>query len=279
MKDEGDAPATINASGGQGMQVGTGNVQYNAWASKASLDPASLGELNAHAVLTRLESKNGLVYWRTEFGAHGVNGTIDTPHAAIDYRFGLPVRDEVTAPLSPYGTSGIRQDFSGGIAFSSEHGVFYVNADVCSTYNDEGGTAGWLGFPVGPLSARAGFPVSQPFEGGSVYQRKGESRTDPRGSLEDAGGIFVIRSILSCFKRDRQQRFSLWDFGASPKFSEWARGNDDARGIFRGFLGRENAEAKSRKTTSSAVLLLMWRFISQRNMGRDYRSGDFELLS
>jgi hypothetical protein len=55
VEDEGDAPETINLSDSQGVQAGTGNVQYNAWAPKASFDPASLSGLSPHAVLMRLE--------------------------------------------------------------------------------------------------------------------------------------------------------------------------------------------------------------------------------
>lgn len=41
MKKEGDPPAT-DASGSQGVQVGTGNVQYNVWPTKESLNPTPL---------------------------------------------------------------------------------------------------------------------------------------------------------------------------------------------------------------------------------------------
>jgi len=55
VKDEEDVSATTNASGSQGVQVGTGNLQYNTWTMKTPLDPASLSALNPHAVLKRLE--------------------------------------------------------------------------------------------------------------------------------------------------------------------------------------------------------------------------------
>lgn len=51
VKDKEDASATINASGSQGVQVGTGNFQCNAWTTKTPLDPASLSALNPHAFL------------------------------------------------------------------------------------------------------------------------------------------------------------------------------------------------------------------------------------
>jgi hypothetical protein len=38
VKDEGEAPV-IGVGGSQGVQVGTANVQYNAWPMSAPLDP------------------------------------------------------------------------------------------------------------------------------------------------------------------------------------------------------------------------------------------------
>jgi hypothetical protein len=55
VKDEGEVPA-IDVSGGQGVQAGTGNVQYNAWVPIPPLDPVAMSELNPHAAVTRLQS-------------------------------------------------------------------------------------------------------------------------------------------------------------------------------------------------------------------------------
>jgi hypothetical protein len=54
VKDEGEAPA-IEVSGGQGVQVGTGNVQNNTWMSKAPPDLAALNALNPHVAVVRLK--------------------------------------------------------------------------------------------------------------------------------------------------------------------------------------------------------------------------------
>lgn len=294
MKDEEDASATINASGTQGVQVGTGNFQYNAWTTKTPLDPASLSALNPHAVLKRLEGmphddfvdifakatpgdvaevlkalleadeskvvavladinprkateliapaaasaswlealpsaaeeiarkavelkwvyqgnarhleryyagyarryKNGRVYWHSNYGAHGVSETIDAYLKTAYYRLGFPVSDEEAAPPSPYGTSGTRQSFATAIVYSSKHGVYSVGNDFRKAYESEGGSAGWLGFPVYfplldsrpgpvPLSPEDFFPsMLQRFEGGVIY-------STPSGTRE---GAFAVRS-------------------------------------------------------------------------------------
>ena len=45
----------VSVSGGQGMQVGTGNAQYNAWVPKPPPDPIALGALNPHTAVARLQ--------------------------------------------------------------------------------------------------------------------------------------------------------------------------------------------------------------------------------
>jgi hypothetical protein len=50
----GEVPANANVSG-QGIQIGTGNNQYNAWMPKVPLDPAVLGALSPHTAVARLQ--------------------------------------------------------------------------------------------------------------------------------------------------------------------------------------------------------------------------------
>lgn len=45
----------VSVGGSQGVQIGTGNNQYNAWMPKPPLDPAALGALNPHTAVTRLQ--------------------------------------------------------------------------------------------------------------------------------------------------------------------------------------------------------------------------------
>src|SRR5262245_60393510 len=44
-----------NISGGQGIQKGTGNTQYNNWTQKSPLDPVALSRLNPHIAVARLQ--------------------------------------------------------------------------------------------------------------------------------------------------------------------------------------------------------------------------------
>jgi hypothetical protein len=50
----GEVPA-VNVSDSQGIQVGTGNTQYNAWVPKQPLDPVALSGLNPHVAVARLQ--------------------------------------------------------------------------------------------------------------------------------------------------------------------------------------------------------------------------------
>lgn len=54
VKDQGVAPTTVHASGGQGLQVGTGNVQHNVWTTKTPLDPAAICALSPRGAVARI---------------------------------------------------------------------------------------------------------------------------------------------------------------------------------------------------------------------------------
>ena len=48
------ASATVDASGGQGVQVGTGNLQQNFWTMETPLDPAALSALSPRKAVARI---------------------------------------------------------------------------------------------------------------------------------------------------------------------------------------------------------------------------------
>jgi hypothetical protein len=54
QEPSGMVPANVNVSG-QGIQVGPGNVQYNAWMANQSLDPVALVALHPHTAVARLQ--------------------------------------------------------------------------------------------------------------------------------------------------------------------------------------------------------------------------------
>lgn len=53
IEQSGEVPG-VNVTGSQGMQIGSGNTQYNAWGPKPQLDPAALSGLNPHTAVDRL---------------------------------------------------------------------------------------------------------------------------------------------------------------------------------------------------------------------------------
>ena len=61
MKDQGVAPTTIHASGSQGLQVGTDNVQHNVWTMEAPLDPTALSALSPRRAVARIRQMSHYV--------------------------------------------------------------------------------------------------------------------------------------------------------------------------------------------------------------------------
>ncbi|HWG60177.1 MAG TPA: hypothetical protein VG253_00560 [Streptosporangiaceae bacterium] len=253
----------VNVSG-QGMQLGTGNVQNNTWVQKAPLDPAVLSGRNPHTAvallrqlshdelvdffiraspgdvseilavfaevdLTRIVATlgdisrrkateligaidederpavlddlleateaiarkaavlgwadaepleifmegyarkydNGHVFWSVGDGIVRTRGAIDRYWAEGSADLGFPVQDPETAPSSPYGTTGVRQRFQPSTVYSSKRGVFLITDAMC--YENEGGSGGWLGFPVSGRERNGQFGDRQMFEGGAIY--------------------------------------------------------------------------------------------------------------
>lgn len=54
VKDQGVASTTVDASGGQGVQVGTDNLQQNFWTMETPLDPAALSALSPRRAVARI---------------------------------------------------------------------------------------------------------------------------------------------------------------------------------------------------------------------------------
>jgi hypothetical protein len=268
VKDQETPPIEVN--GGQGVQVGSGNVQNNMWHMKPPPDLASLSALNPHVAVARLQRlshedlvdlfaraspadatdmllafletdaatvvailgdirrrqsseliksivtssnmlaslpeaseviahkavalkwahdgvlervskqdgpgyggysrgyRNGRLFWHDEHGVGAVSGVIETYRASNDW-LGFPVGEQEAAPSSPFGTDGIQQAFSDGTVYTSERGIFCVRGGFITCLEAEGGTAGWLGFPVAEIRGSVGNGWTQRFEGGLIF--------------------------------------------------------------------------------------------------------------
>jgi hypothetical protein len=268
QEPSGDGPANVSVSGGQGSQVGTGNVQNNYWTPKPLPDPVDLSALDPHIAVGRLQQypheqlvdffakaspddvseiitaflnadsvkvvatlgdikrhrttqlisravesagtasrlawltdlptaaheiaraaaalrltdagplerfrpayarkyRNGYVFWTAPRGVRVTVGAIADYCTAMITKEDAPIGDQEAAPSSPFGTDGNRQKFCMGTVYSSRHGVYRVIPD--DFYESEGGSGGWLGFPVEEIERNSGFGGRQSFEGGIIY--------------------------------------------------------------------------------------------------------------
>jgi hypothetical protein len=124
--------------------------------------------------LTRLDTgfhrkyPEGRIVWSKFFKTYAVTGDIEARFAA-DYSFGFPAGPQKTADKdSPFGTSGNWQPFASGVVYSSGHGTYLVPNS--GAYDEEGGSEGWLGFPVAETTVELDELGSvQRFEGGAIF--------------------------------------------------------------------------------------------------------------
>jgi uncharacterized protein with LGFP repeats len=130
------------------------------WTDAGPLEPVVWGYTRRY--------RNGHVFWSSEFGIQTTAGVIDDHYIKSGgLPWGSPAGDQETAQTSPFGTEGIRQKFKLFTVYSSKHGVCRVVND--GSYENEGGSGGWLGFPIGEPERNPGLGDLQNFEGGKIY--------------------------------------------------------------------------------------------------------------
>lgn len=165
-------------------------------ANVGHIEPAQFPKgIVALAYFRRYE--NGRV-WSSRLGTHVTSGLVDQCSAANFY-LGVPVSDLKPAKSSPFGTNGLYQEFERGTVYSSGHRTFCVTsfsgAEEC--YRDQGGTGGWLGFPIDDYPTRPKPGILQKFEGGAIYAY---TRVEP-GATEQCA--FAVRqNIISCLPKE-----------------------------------------------------------------------------
>jgi hypothetical protein len=141
--------------------------------------------------------RGGRVFWSPSFGTWTTVGAIDDRITADgDYAlWGFPAGDQELALPSPFRSAGVWQRFQQGRVYSSGHGTFLVSEGEC--YEDAGGSAGWLGFPIAEAEGIPGGQI-QKFEGGIIYSFTRHERNASAAKLVHA----VWRKVVSVLPND-----------------------------------------------------------------------------
>jgi uncharacterized protein with LGFP repeats len=142
---------------------------------------------------------DGQIHWTVRAGAQPTRGANAVYHKALGGsggRLGFPLSPDSRAQRSPFGTDGTWQRFESSWNYPGEicerlgltcgatvywcepHGPLATWGGIGELYETEGGTGGWLGFPVsdeievGPSHRNRGAGTTgwcQQFEGGAIY--------------------------------------------------------------------------------------------------------------
>lgn len=150
----------------------------------ASLKLADAGPLERFASGYVRKYRDWRFFWHPQLGSYAARHTIEECWAVNKDLLEFPTGDEETSPTSPLGTTGVCQEFQGAVVYSSRRGTYCVGRAVEELYSCEGGSAGWLGFPVSTWE-RSEFNWIQEFEGGAAY------------SELNIGGVFAVRKEMS----------------------------------------------------------------------------------
>lgn len=113
--------------------------------------------------------REGRLFWQRPRGVLATSGVIETYRSDRDW-LGFPTGNEEDAPVSPYGTGGVRQTFDGGRVYASRCGTFALS-DARFFEEEQGGVAGWLGFPITEFRKNDENDCwLQAFEGGCIFR-------------------------------------------------------------------------------------------------------------
>lgn len=161
---------------------------------------------------------HGIIFWSSRVGAQPITGDILKYYnyfGGIKGQFGFPLTPEAPTQPSPAGTTGSCQRFEsysdygsaacerlgltyGGAVYSSAHGVHATWGNLGECYELEGGSGGWLGFPITEIEA---VPAEKKRTG--IFRRKID--IDPSRTLDPSrsycqrfeGGAIYCKSKFS----------------------------------------------------------------------------------
>jgi hypothetical protein len=132
--------------------------------------------------------EGGTFYWSEESHTHSLGTAFRRLFDRHSDELGFPVGQQETAPTSPFGTEGVLQRFrgpfdyddsitaswphpGGAVCYSSRHGSWVTEPPLGDVYEQQGGPAGPLGYPM-DNEADLGDWSAQPFEGGSICREE-----------------------------------------------------------------------------------------------------------
>ncbi|TAH20625.1 MAG: hypothetical protein EAZ09_13885 [Oscillatoriales cyanobacterium] len=124
----------------------------------------------------RIDFEGGYIYWTEKEGARAFkNGelpwekSIAAEYAGHQGLLGNPTTGYWDAADSPTGTKGYHQNYNNGHVFwTAKSGAIALWRDFADTYNQNGGSNNWLGFPTqGKRDWEGGQRID--FEGGYIY--------------------------------------------------------------------------------------------------------------
>jgi Biotin-requiring enzyme len=132
---------------------------------------------------------NGCVSWSEEFGIFTTVGTI-AEYAAV-HRCGYATGSQKSSGVA----ESQKQRFQRGTVYSSTLGTFLVMSNSC--YEDQGGSTGWLGLPVGESEKNGSLGELQRFQFGTIYSFNREEKSQ---------SFAVVGEIVEILPRHRKCR-------------------------------------------------------------------------
>ncbi|WP_301850966.1 LGFP repeat-containing protein [Rhodococcus pyridinivorans] len=151
--------------------------KYNSLGGPASFltYPTSGNIINPDGAGERVTFLNGPIYWHPDTGAHPVVNSFMTKWGSHGWEagyLGYPLTDEIVHPDA----KGRRQEFQGGIIYVSFPAPLgsVVRGSILQKYNELGGHAGSLGYPLTDEVDTSGDYTQfgtrvNTFEGGALY--------------------------------------------------------------------------------------------------------------